>query len=307
MIEDRLLCGLKVCSELLLSDLPIWEGDDRPPDLSIMLDSVPHWPEAETIWNGHVQVNREGSYRFCVPQVATYCVDATGQKITIEPTPGAITSVVQDFLLGTVLVILCQRRGLWPLHASCVRLGDKAIAFTGPSGAGKSTLAAAFMAQGYEILSDDVTVIDIAAGEGAMVLPSVPRVKLWRNTAIDIGLPVAETANPSQKERLPLDRSFSSMPLPLAAIYYFESMHPSSTTRIQPLRAMKAVHELSKATHRRRLLIDMVGGRSTFLGHVMRITAAIPVHHCLERPLGFAALPDLVTFIVEQEKNRHVQ
>lgn len=74
---------------------------------------------------------------------------------------------------------------------------------------------------------------------------------------------------------------------------------------VQPLRGMKAVIAISEATHRRRLMKDLCGDRNTFLENATRIAAAIPAHRRLDRPLSFAALPDLVNFIVEQEKNRY--
>lgn len=306
MSEDRLLCGFKVRSELQLSDLPIWVGDDRPPDLTITLGAVSSWSEDKAIWHKQMQVDREGRCRFHVPQVATYCIDAAGRNIAIDLAGDAVTSVVQDFLFGSVLVVLCQRRNLWPLHASCVRVGDKAVAFTGPSGAGKSTLAAAFMAQGYDILSDDVTVLDFSSDKHAMVLPSVPRVKLWGNTVPDIGLSIThtQTENSLCKERLPMGDSFSSKSLPLASIYYFEPLLNDSTVRIQSLYGMGAVNEICKATHRIRLMIDLIGCRKLFLESAMRVAAGIAAHRRLERYFGLATLPDLVEIIVANE-NAH--
>lgn len=301
---DWLLCGWRVRSELALSDLPFWSGDNRAPDLTITLGSIPPWPEAGMIRGSRVQCGR-GGYRLCIPTLATFFVDASGKNIVVDLHPEHTASRfdVQDFLLGTVLVVLCQCRGLWPLHTSCVRIGDKAVAFTGPSGAGKSTLATAFLARGYEILSDDVTVIDITPEGRAMVLPSVPRIKLWRNTALDIGLPLASDASPAgAKERLPLGAGFALVSQPLASLYYLAALPQGSASRIQPLRGMDAVHETSRAAHRRRLQIGMSGGQSDFLGGIMKVAAAIPAHRRLERPLDLSALSDLVDLIVAREE-----
>ena len=40
-------------------------------------------------------------------------------------------------LLGPVLAILCYLRGTLPLHASALRIGERAAAIAGRSGAGK--------------------------------------------------------------------------------------------------------------------------------------------------------------------------
>jgi hypothetical protein len=52
---------------------------------------------------------------------------------------------------------------------------------------GKSTLAAAFSTRGQTVLSDDICIVN--TGDGATVLPSTPRLRLWRQALDHFGIP----------------------------------------------------------------------------------------------------------------------
>ena len=83
------------------------------------------------------------------------------------------------FLIGTVFGILLHQRGEIVLHASAVRVNDKAVLFCGPSGAGKSTLAAALAQRGFPLVTDDLCAITLTAGAAPMVQPDGRHLKLW--------------------------------------------------------------------------------------------------------------------------------
>ncbi|MBS1780550.1 MAG: hypothetical protein JST70_14570 [Bacteroidetes bacterium] len=81
-------------------------------------------------------------------------------------------------LLGTIAMIMSATLGFISLHAASVIINNKAILFCGASGVGKSTLTAHFYSKGYQVLSDDVTTLRIAAPGKILAYPSVPRIKL---------------------------------------------------------------------------------------------------------------------------------
>jgi len=68
----------------------------------------------------------------------------------------------QRFLVGQLLPLVAVLRGLEPLHASAVGVGDRALLFLGASGGGKSSLALELHRRGADFVSDDVAAI----GEG---------------------------------------------------------------------------------------------------------------------------------------------
>lgn len=223
--EERWLCGWRVDSELPLPDLLPWSGKERPTDLSIRVGKIPDELSALTIDGPLLRVAADGTCRFEVPNIATYLVDPTGRSVTVQPIVDVAAAEIRVFLMSTVFGILCLRRGLFPLQASCVRIGNVAVALAGPSAVGKSTLAAAFVRRGYPLMSDDVTVVDVTAPGGPLVLPTFPRMKLWRDTMEMLEWPVEgleQTRVGLPRYLLPVDNTFCANPLPLSSIWHLD-------------------------------------------------------------------------------------
>ncbi|WP_269747040.1 sulfotransferase domain-containing protein [Elstera litoralis] len=216
------LCGLRIVSELPLPDLLKWNGDDRVPDVEIRLGTVPDRLERPVFEGPLLQVGADGDCRYAVAGVAAYYVE-NGRHVTIQPYMDPTAPDVRVFLLGSVFGFLCHSRGLVPLHAGCVEINGRAVAFAGASGVGKSTLTAAFLRRGYRVLADDVTVVEVAAPGGPRVLPSFPRIKLWRDSLDGLGLcadGLERSRAQLEKFHLRVEGCFSAEPLPLAAIYH---------------------------------------------------------------------------------------
>jgi hypothetical protein len=116
-----------------------------------------------------------------------YLVD--GKQITIQPLAKYDLETARVFLLGSVFGALLHQRNFLPLHASAVEFNGKAMVFAGASGAGKSTLAAYLSQHGFSILSDDITVIHFENGK-PYILPGLPHIKLWKDAAIKLKLPL---------------------------------------------------------------------------------------------------------------------
>ncbi len=103
---------------------------------------------------------------FCAFQgIARYLV-SDGREIVVSPEAGALPLDVRAYLLGTLFVVLCQQRGLLPLHASAVGSGKGVVAFLARSGQGKSSLAAHLAQRGFRVVADDVCLIDHPDGSG---------------------------------------------------------------------------------------------------------------------------------------------
>jgi hypothetical protein len=83
-----------------------------------------------------------------------------------------------NFALGASLTL----RGEEPLHATVVELAGQAIGLLGNSGAGKSTLAAWLVADGAELVTDDMLRITFA-GDRALAHPGPHRLKLYDEPA----------------------------------------------------------------------------------------------------------------------------
>lgn len=273
LFHDYTLCGWRVASALPLPDLMPWAGDDQAPDLTIDLGRAPERLSDLTVDRPLLQVSVDGTCRFAIPGVAAYLINPTGTRVTIDPALPLNAPDIRVFLLGTVFGVLCYRRGLLPLHASCVRIGDAAVALAGPSGIGKSTLAAAFLQRGHAVLADDVTVVDIAAPAGPRVLPAFPRLKLWRDAINRMKLSVdglERTGSTIEKYNFPVFKSFNIEPLPLAAVICLDGADNGGGGRLRGATAVERIHRHVY----RRSLIALLGRTDLVLPSLLAVALA---------------------------------
>ncbi len=107
-----------------------------------------------------------------------FTVDLTGHRIWSGWPKGMDFGFVVAQLLGPILGLVLQLRGVIALHASVAAIEGQALAIVGSHGAGKSTLAAGFHRQGHLILSDDIAVLR-TRNDLVWVEPGYPRLRLW--------------------------------------------------------------------------------------------------------------------------------
>jgi len=282
--------GLVVASEI---ELPCRLADvGATPDVTIRNAETPtelaNAVEAGPTW-------RIAGDRFLirVPGVARFLL-TQGREITFEIEDGAPPEDVAVFIIGTVFGILLHQRQQIVLHASAVRVGDKAVLFCGASGAGKSTMAAALNQKGYPLLTDDVCAIDVDA-TGALVAHSDGRrLKLWEH-AIK-GLDLADRKVGAVRQRLEKfyvePNEPTSESLPLGAVYVLREERAPFKAGIEQPNVVDAALFVRRNAYRPRLVAAMAQKDRYF-----RSAAAIaagPGVFLLTRPLAFKALPGVI-------------
>jgi hypothetical protein len=125
-----------------------------------------------------------GDLRLRVEGIARFRISG-GDRIAFAPWQGeGNPRDLRTFLLGSAMGALLIQRGLLVLHGNALEKDGRAIVGLGHSGAGKSTLAYALMQQGWRLLADDLVVIS----PDGLVLPGIPRIKLWHDAARAFGL-----------------------------------------------------------------------------------------------------------------------
>ena len=175
------LYGFTIASDL---DLPeLFEcSPTSEPDIEIRLGPIPHVGAAPSVVQeieGGALLKIDGCARFLV---------SSGCRILVEPEKDVSARNIRLFLLGSAFGLLLHQRKLLPLHGNSVQLQDDvAITFVGPSGIGKSTLAAWFHDNGHRIIADDVSVVEFAGAGVPVVLPGLPRLRLWEEVMIATG------------------------------------------------------------------------------------------------------------------------
>ena len=125
-----------------------------------------------------------GDLRLQVEGIARFRIHG-GDRIAFEPWHGeGNPRDLRTFLLGSAVGAVLIQRGMLVLHGNALEHEGRAIVGLGHSGAGKSTLAYALMQQGWRLLADDLVAITPAG----LVLPGIPRIKLWHDAAQSFGL-----------------------------------------------------------------------------------------------------------------------
>ncbi|WP_244517602.1 hypothetical protein [Ancylobacter rudongensis] len=267
-----------------MPELLEWQGDDRPPDLTVRLGEVDEsLPQGRAI-SPFLQIDSTGAGLLQVPMVGRFLVRQSGD-ITVAPQPGASDAEIRLFLLGSVLGMVCHQRGLLPLHASSVVIDGGAVAFCGHSGMGKSTLALRFARRGHAVVSDDVCVLD--NGAPARVRPSFPRLKLWRDAIEDAALsPEGLERNRRGQEKFHFLEPEAGVrdPLPLRAIFLLRRASLDAKEGIERLSApLDIVAALEAETFRPEIGRALGAERSLFQARAL-LASTVPVYQLRRQP-----------------------
>jgi hypothetical protein len=293
--RDSCLAGWRVRSNFPIAGLAPWTGEERSPDVVVRSGPIPKRAAGLLLDGPLLQISRDSSCWFTTPPAAFF-VNSDGTDVIVDaddPAGGA----VRAFLLRGVFAILCHKRDLLPIHASCVEVGGRAAAaFAGCSGAGKSVLAAAFIKAGCSILADDITAVDANAPGGPVVWPSFPQLKLWRDSLHVLGFEgvcYSRCRAEIEKYEIPSGGAFTTNPVRLGALFHLRRDRKAEGCSIQlgDRRLRDAADAIAYGE-----AAGMLSGRSSGLQSIARLCAATPAYSLAYRP-GFDALPATVAAI----------
>jgi hypothetical protein len=223
-----------------------------------------------------------------------FLISPDGREILFYRHKNATHESLRVYLLGQVLSFSLLARGIESLHGTVVVVADGAVALVGDCGYGKSTLAAAMLARGCPVLTDDVITMRDAA-DGCWIEPGVPRLKLFPSVARRV-LPGTRAGTPmnnrTRKLVLPLAGSqVVGRPTRLKAIYVLAAPvrgARGSRPRIQPLTGRRAFLEVVRAAYN--LLVvrgDRLAGQFQFANELV---ARVPIRR-LTYPRKLSQLP----------------
>lgn len=163
-------------------------------------------------------------FDFSYSDGARFVVDRAGHEIWADWPDNYTLEDAATYLLGPVIGFVLRLRGVVPLHASAISVGEQAVALMGAPGAGKSTTAAEFARLGHAVLADDLVALREVA-DTFWVQSGYPRLNVWPDSAEALFGPEKSLPNISStwdKRFMTLDQQgmrFERRELPLAAIY----------------------------------------------------------------------------------------
>lgn len=285
---------------IALPELPLWPDEPGDPDIAFVFGEVPAEIEDVVLATPFLQTNAGTRARYSIPDVADFLIE-NGTRITIAPAIAPDAPDIRLFLLGTIFGVLCNQRGVLPLHACSVEVDGGAVSFAGVSGAGKSTLAAAFRRRGFRLLADDVTPIDLSNGR-VRYLPGLRRIRLWADSV------KAAAWDPSELERCrdgldkfsrAFDDGFVTAPVePLALFHLRQLPNTVGDVMVSRLQGAAAVREVRRQVYRWRTLSHTAGPVEA-TKRVVRAAGGIPKHFELWRRLDYAELDATIDAALE--------
>jgi hypothetical protein len=223
-----------------------------------------------------------------------FLVSSDGRCITFRRVAEAAAESFQVYLLGQALSFALVKSGHEPFHATVVGVDGEAVVLLGGSGFGKSSLAAAFLAGGHPLLTDDLLLL--RPGDGVLeAYPGPARIKLFPGAArrflgaAAAGIPM----NPQTgKLVIPLDQPrFSQRRLPVRGIYALAPPRENRRARhiaIEPLCAKEAFMALVRNTFNY-LIVD-ADRLHRQITETARIVERVPTSK-LTYPRGMGSLP----------------
>lgn len=270
-----------------------------PPDVPPIAGLTPVFASPETTPLGEsiasfFQLARRELLRFA--RLADFYVGA--DRIDCHLLDPRYDFLVELRLLGPVLAYWLERAALPVLHASAVAVDGRAAAFLAGSAGGKSSLAAALVAAGHPLVSDDLVAVEVGSRGSFFARPSYPEMRLWPETArrfVDDPGRLLPLHPGSAKRRVPvgLDGFGASVDeaQPLARVYLPERSGSggAGSVRFTPLSPRDALIELVRGSFVSRLAVA-AGWQDRRLEIFARLAERVVVKRLLY-PDGFDHLP----------------
>jgi hypothetical protein len=293
--HDYRVSGLAVRSGIALRGLIAAPAGGGPADVTVSLGPVPATLPGASLSGPTWDISGE-RFLLRIPGIARFLLSG-GREILIEPEDGTPPHDIAIFIIGTVFGILLHQREQIVLHASAVRVGDKAVLFCGASGAGKSTLAAALAQRGFALVTDDICAITLDHAGVPMVQPDGRQLKLWAQAIEKLDL----AARRGERIRGNLEKFYIdphaafSETLPLGAVYALREARPPHKPGIERPNVVDAALLLRRNAYRP-LLVRRMGQKENYFQAAATIANVAGIFQ-FTRPLDFAAMADVIGWL----------
>jgi hypothetical protein len=217
------------------------------------------------------------------------------------PVPEKAAEAEINFL-GPVMAYWLERSGRPALHASAVGVRGRAYAFIANHGGGKSSLAAACLAAGCSLITDDLLPLE-KSREHYLAVPGYPQMRMWPEQAehfLGEYLDLPKVVPGIEKRRVLIDGNgfgrFQQQSLPLAAIFSPERASSQQVT-IAPMPANKAFMQMIAGSISP-YIVEATGLQAKRMQIFSDLLRSVPVYR-LQYPEGFANLSSVVAQLLD--------
>ncbi|MCY8938727.1 aldolase [Peribacillus frigoritolerans] len=290
--------GLNLFSEIPLPEVPRLGISKDMTDVEIEYGDLSELWEKQVLLPKQKYVVEDHMVMFEVPGIALFKIQE-GKKIIVSPISNSDEDHIRLYILGTCMGIILLQKKVLPLHGSAIDINGKAYAFIGESGAGKSTLAAAFLKEGFQLLSDDVIPVSLSKDNKPFITPSYPQQKLWEESLQAFGIEKKDYQPLFERETkfsVPVSSSFSNEPLPLSAVFELVKTDHGEVT-LQKINQLERFRTLFSHTYRN-FLVPRLGLMEWHFMESVNILNSIHMYQ-LHRPDTGFTVNNLVSQILE--------
>ena len=210
--------------DLLLPELQKVDSKNGKYDVLIQKNNKKNWPSIE---NGKYDTEflkmAKNDFRLTIKGIAEFRV-LDGNKIYWDKiNEKVMENDIKAFLFSSVFGALLIQRDNLVLHGNALTKNKKLIICLGKSGVGKSTISYILMKNGWELISDDLVLIN----NNSQVSIGIQRIKLWENTLkiLNIKNSRLEKVRPNINKYFikKSDLSLAKETYPISAIYILYS------------------------------------------------------------------------------------
>ncbi len=210
-----------------------------------------------------------------------------GNYISLVLNPEASIANIELYLNGSTYGAILHQRKIMPMHGSCFVYDNLGIMLCGESGAGKSSLTAAFVIDGNDFLTDDVTPV-LFSNNQAHIWTMSDRIKLWEDSLKQLNQSKADLHKidpETEKFYYPLE-SYKDSTFRLNHIFLLEK-HDRSNIDFQGIEGAEKIMALRKEIYRLEYMQGMPENEAYYFKNLVEISKNITITK-LYRPKDIA-------------------